>query len=236
MKTKDALMIGFQLGRIQRTLDEWDESKHKRDENGQFSSTGGGGGSKSEAIMTYDPDLGKSIPKSEKRDASKKYSNLPDKTKSAIEKIFTTIDETDSIDKGDAACEAAGVSDIYKKAVREKVGMYLNRVGTSWPEDEEDKKLRREVEDYIASTIKSVGGGKEEKGSSSKKEKRPYEKLPSMLKEQADRIVEEIERISKNDPNDYFKGKRTAAVAKKYKEKKINKEELQDEITKLMLS
>ena len=54
----------------------------------------------------------------------------------------------------EAACKAAGVPDLYTRAVTEKVGMYLNRVGTSWPDDEEDAKLRREVEDYIASTIK----------------------------------------------------------------------------------
>ena len=44
MRTKDALMIGFQLGRIQRTLDAWEESKHPRADNGQFSSSPGGGG------------------------------------------------------------------------------------------------------------------------------------------------------------------------------------------------
>ena len=160
MRTRDALMIGYQLGRIQQTLDAWEESKHKRDKDGKFSSTGGGssssgGGSKSEhVVMTYDPDIGRSIPRSEKRDKSKKYDKLPDKTKSAVEKIFSTVNETENLDKQEAACKAAGVSDLYTRAVTEKVGMYLNRVGTAWPEDEEDAKLRREVEDYIASTIK----------------------------------------------------------------------------------
>jgi hypothetical protein len=63
-------------------------------------------------------------------------------------------------------------------------------------------------------------------------EKRPYEKLPNLIKRQADMIVEGIER----DPVEYHKGKRTETVAKKYKEGKLSKEELQDEVTKLMLS
>lgn len=154
MRTKDALMIGYQLGRIQRTLDEWDESKHKRDDDGKFLATGGSGSKSEHVPMTYDPDIGRSIPKNEKRDASQKYDKLPDKTKSAVEKIFSTVNETENLDKQEAACKAAGVSDLYTKAVTEKVGMYLNRVGTLWPDDEEDANLRREVEDYIASTIK----------------------------------------------------------------------------------
>ncbi|WP_276691509.1 hypothetical protein [Acidaminococcus massiliensis] len=37
MKTKDALAIGIKLGRLQQTLDAWEESKHPRANNGQFS-------------------------------------------------------------------------------------------------------------------------------------------------------------------------------------------------------
>lgn len=44
MKTADALKIGMALGRISKTLDAWEESKHPRADNGQFSSGGGGGG------------------------------------------------------------------------------------------------------------------------------------------------------------------------------------------------
>lgn len=43
MKTKDALAIGIRLGRLQRTLDAWEESKHPRANNGQFSHSAGGG-------------------------------------------------------------------------------------------------------------------------------------------------------------------------------------------------
>ena len=43
MKTKDALAIGIKLGRLQRTLDAWEESKHPRANNGQFSHSAGGG-------------------------------------------------------------------------------------------------------------------------------------------------------------------------------------------------
>ena len=45
MKVQDAFRIGRALGRIERALDAWEESKHPRSENGQFSSGGGGGGS-----------------------------------------------------------------------------------------------------------------------------------------------------------------------------------------------
>ena len=45
MRVQDALMIGRALGRIERTLDAWEESKHPRADNGQFSSGGGGGSS-----------------------------------------------------------------------------------------------------------------------------------------------------------------------------------------------
>ena len=48
MKTKDALAIGIKLGRLQRTVDAWEENKHPRAKNGQFShSAGGGSGSQS---------------------------------------------------------------------------------------------------------------------------------------------------------------------------------------------
>lgn len=43
MKTKDALAIGIKLGRLQRTLDAWEESKHPWANNGQFSHSAGGG-------------------------------------------------------------------------------------------------------------------------------------------------------------------------------------------------
>lgn len=45
MRTRDALAIGIKLGRLQRTLDAWEESKHPRANNGQFSHSAGGGGS-----------------------------------------------------------------------------------------------------------------------------------------------------------------------------------------------
>ena len=45
MKVQDAFRIGRTLGRIERALDAWEESKHPRADNGQFSSGGGGGGS-----------------------------------------------------------------------------------------------------------------------------------------------------------------------------------------------
>lgn len=44
MRTADALKIGMALGRISKTLDAWEESKHPRADNGQFSSSSGGGG------------------------------------------------------------------------------------------------------------------------------------------------------------------------------------------------
>lgn len=47
MRVQDALMIGRALGRIEKTLDAWEESKHPRADNGQFSSSGDGGGSSS---------------------------------------------------------------------------------------------------------------------------------------------------------------------------------------------
>ena len=43
MRTADALKIGIALGRLMNTVDAWEESKHKRDADGKFSSTGGGG-------------------------------------------------------------------------------------------------------------------------------------------------------------------------------------------------
>ena len=43
MRTRDALAIGIRLGRLQRTLDAWEESKHPRANNGQFSHSAGGG-------------------------------------------------------------------------------------------------------------------------------------------------------------------------------------------------
>ena len=49
MKTKDALKIGMALGRMIGTLDAWEESKHPRADNGQFSSGGGGGSAKTKA-------------------------------------------------------------------------------------------------------------------------------------------------------------------------------------------
>jgi hypothetical protein len=45
MKTKDALEIGRALGRINSTIDAWEESKHPRRPDGKFGS--GGGSSKS---------------------------------------------------------------------------------------------------------------------------------------------------------------------------------------------
>lgn len=47
MRVQDAFSIGRALGRIERTLDAWEESKHPRADNGQFSSSGGGSGSSS---------------------------------------------------------------------------------------------------------------------------------------------------------------------------------------------
>ena len=43
MKVQDAFRIGHALGRIERALDAWEESKPPRADNGQFSSGGGGG-------------------------------------------------------------------------------------------------------------------------------------------------------------------------------------------------
>lgn len=40
MRTADALKIGMALGRISKALDAWEESKHPRADNGQFSSGG----------------------------------------------------------------------------------------------------------------------------------------------------------------------------------------------------
>lgn len=48
MKTTDAFLIGIELGKFRKTIDEWEESKHKRAPNGQFSSTGGSAGNKLE--------------------------------------------------------------------------------------------------------------------------------------------------------------------------------------------
>lgn len=50
MKTKDALAIGIKLGRLQWTLDAWEESKHPRADNGQFSHSAGGGPTSQNAI------------------------------------------------------------------------------------------------------------------------------------------------------------------------------------------
>ena len=44
MRTTDALIIGMELGRIRGALDAWEESKHPRADNGQFTSGAGGGG------------------------------------------------------------------------------------------------------------------------------------------------------------------------------------------------
>lgn len=48
MRTTDALAIGMALGRIKGTLDAWEESKHPRADNGQFSSSPGGGSTKAD--------------------------------------------------------------------------------------------------------------------------------------------------------------------------------------------
>lgn len=47
MRTTDALIIGMELGRIRGALDAWEESKHPRADNGQFTSGAGGSGSTS---------------------------------------------------------------------------------------------------------------------------------------------------------------------------------------------
>lgn len=52
MKTADALKIGMALGRISRTLDAWEESKHKREDNGQFTSGGGSASGKPKITTT----------------------------------------------------------------------------------------------------------------------------------------------------------------------------------------
>ena len=43
MKTYDAYRIGRAVERLSRTLDAWEESKHPRANNGQFSHSAGGG-------------------------------------------------------------------------------------------------------------------------------------------------------------------------------------------------
>ena len=43
MRTSDVLIIGRALGRVERTLDAWEESKHPRAANGQFGSGSGSG-------------------------------------------------------------------------------------------------------------------------------------------------------------------------------------------------
>ena len=53
MRTADALKIGMALGRISKTLDAWEESKHPRADNGQFSSGGGGGAKKMPSNLKY---------------------------------------------------------------------------------------------------------------------------------------------------------------------------------------
>lgn len=47
MRTSDALAIGVNLGRLQRTLDTWEEGKHPRAKNGQFSHSAEGGAASS---------------------------------------------------------------------------------------------------------------------------------------------------------------------------------------------
>ena len=47
MRTTDALRIGMELGRIRGALDAWEENKHPRADNGQFTSGSGGGGGSS---------------------------------------------------------------------------------------------------------------------------------------------------------------------------------------------
>lgn len=49
MKTRDALAIGIKLGRLQRTMDAWEESKHPRANNGQFSHSAGSGSTPAES-------------------------------------------------------------------------------------------------------------------------------------------------------------------------------------------
>jgi hypothetical protein len=69
MKTRDALAIGHALGRIERTLDAWEESKHKRAANGQFTSGGGGGGSAAKGSSSSGSKSGASGPTKSEVDA-----------------------------------------------------------------------------------------------------------------------------------------------------------------------
>lgn len=77
MRTVDALRIGMELGKISRTLDAWEESKHKRADNGQF--TSGGGSSAPQKSETK---------KAEERPQGKP---LSDKQKKIIEKTFKSL-------------------------------------------------------------------------------------------------------------------------------------------------
>ena len=89
MRTADALKIGMALGRISKTLDAWEESKHPRADNGQFSSGGGGGDGRKEAFA-------KATEKVKAQRAEKEKAN-----KKQAKKVLADIDDRISKAKQD---------------------------------------------------------------------------------------------------------------------------------------
>lgn len=73
MRTVDAIRIGMALGRISKTLDAWEESKHPRADNGQFSS--GGSSATISGETKLHPEYAaaiKAVQEQEKRDKNRK--------------------------------------------------------------------------------------------------------------------------------------------------------------------
>lgn len=75
MRTTDALRIGMELGRIRGALDAWEENKHPRSDNGQFTSGAGGGGAKARKAAKTDVFKKHGIPPSDVKEMKTAMSN-----------------------------------------------------------------------------------------------------------------------------------------------------------------
>ena len=109
MRTADALKIGMALGRISKTLDAWEESKHPRADNGQFSS----GGSYSKLKPHHRDDINEFLKTaSGSKVGGEVGANLPPTERGKVGKI------RDAYKNGDMSREDAQnkIADIYRLA------------------------------------------------------------------------------------------------------------------------
>ena len=155
MRTTDALRIGMELGQIRGALDAWEENKHPRADNGQFTSgAGGGGGSpktqgtprstkgklnvqglkKVKELQRKSDELGKKLRRT--------YTHLSDSEKKTVNKAFEAARNGDAaevksllkIDRDDAEhlTDLIKATDDHKQGQDIAAAVFISQAFPTW--------------------------------------------------------------------------------------------------------